>query len=195
MLKGEIFLASLLFFPVITVAMAQDETTEPDADIDWEELLFGGREGIREIREIYRPVEQSIARFKLYNDCRAMRLVIENLEGKYAKEIDLTRDRLRSLTESRLRAARLYTEESSKANGAMLYVNVQVVGPAFWVRLEYKKSLRDPVTTSTLGATTWQRGTLGTSRNRGYILQSLSEYLDNFLVEYLRVNEEACESR
>lgn len=174
---------------------AQDKTAESDADIDWVELLFGGREGLREIREIYRPVEQTIARFKLYNDCRRMILLIESLEGKSAKEIDLTEERLQSLVESRLRAARLYTEDSSKANGAMLYVNVHVVGPAFLVRLEYKKRLRDPVTTSTQGATAWQRGMLGTSSNAGYILQALSEYLDIFLVEYLRVNEEACANK
>ena len=175
------------------VTTAQDKTTESEADTDWGKLLFGGREGIRELREIYRPADEAIARFKLYNDCRTMRLLIENL-GKYAEEIDLTKDRLQSLVESRLRSARLYTEDSSKANGALLYVNIQVIGPAFWVWLNYKKRLKDPVTTSTLGATTWQRGTLGThASDGGYILQSLSEYLDRFLVEYLRVNnEEAC---
>ena len=174
------------------VTNAQDKTTESDADIDWGELIFGGREKLLELRELYRPVDQTIARFKLYNACRTMRLLIENPGGN-AKEIGLTKDRLRSVVESRLRAARLYTEDKSKANGALLYVNIHVVGPAFWVRLEYQKLLKDPVTTSKLGATTWQHGSLGThAADGGYIIQSLSEELDSFLVKYLRVNEGAC---
>ena len=100
------------------------------------------------------------------------------------------------MAESRLRAARLFTEDKSKANGAYLYVNIHVLGPAFSVRLEYKKLLKDPVTTSKLSAITWQSGSLGThAGNGGYVIQSLSEYLDSFIVEYLRVNEEACANK
>ena len=46
------------------VTNAQDKTTES------EKLL--------ELRELYRPVDQTIARFELYNACRTMRLLIEN---------------------------------------------------------------------------------------------------------------------
>ena len=60
--------------------------------------------------------------------------------------------------------------------------------------MKYLKSLYDPVSgrTSSL-ATTWESGSFGThGDDPGFIVQSLSEHLDKFLVEYLRVNEEDC---
>ena len=42
-------------------------------------------------------------------------------------------------------------------------------------------------------AQTWRTGEIGThGRDAGYILQGISEHLDKFIVEYLRVNEGAC---
>ena len=42
-------------------------------------------------------------------------------------------------------------------------------------------------------ATTWVRGSAGThGGDAGYIRSGVSEYMDTFLLEYLRVNEEAC---
>ena len=42
-------------------------------------------------------------------------------------------------------------------------------------------------------STTWRIGTYGThGGDAGYILQALSEKLDKFILEYLRVNESAC---
>ena len=47
-------------------------------------------------------------RFNLFNACRPMRLVIQDLDDD-ATEIGLTREMLKAAAESRLRAARLYT--------------------------------------------------------------------------------------
>ena len=42
-------------------------------------------------------------------------------------------------------------------------------------------------------ATTWKHGRIGTHAGDGdYILQSVGIAVDNFVLEYLRVNEEAC---
>ena len=40
---------------------------------------------------------------------------------------------------------------------------------------------------------TWDLGATGThGGDAGYVLQTLSEFVDTFVVEYLRVNEAAC---
>ena len=133
-----------------------------------------------------------VDRFTLCNACRPMRLVVEDLI-KGAKAIGLTRDRLQITAESRLRAARLYTEDYAKSKGTSLYVNVGVVGGAWSLHVEYCKVVSDPVSGETNMAPTWKASSLGThSGDPGYIIQALSEELDKFLVEYLRVNEKDC---
>ena len=77
-----------------------------------------------------------------------------------------------------------------------LYVRVGVLvsenrrGGAFNVEVVFKKYLRDGVSEQNGFAVTWDTGSYGThSGNAGFILQSLSEHLDRFVLEYLRVNE------
>lgn len=127
-------------------------------------------------------------RFELFNDCKPMYLLVEKLNDGAGK-IGLTKARLQAAAESRLRSARLYDSAAT----AYLYVNVSVVGMAVSIRLEYNKRVFD-VATGELGvATTWDTGSTGThGGDAGYIVSALSEKLDRFLVEYLRVNESAC---
>lgn len=131
-------------------------------------------------------------RFQLCNACRPMELVVKDLSAD-AASIGLTMETLQAAAESRLRAARLYTEDLAKANGAHLYVNVAVTRTAFSLLMEYRKHLHDPVSDEIAIAVTWREGsTGGHGRDSGFLVQSLSEKLDKFLVEYLRVNEEDC---
>ncbi len=130
-------------------------------------------------------------RFELFNACRPMRLVVEHLNDD-AADIGLTREALRAAAESRLRAARLYTEDSVRADLAYLYVNVNVSGRAVNIVLGYNKWVTDEFGQS-LNAQTWVTG--GTGMQGGdanYVVSFLSRYLDTFLAAYLRVNEEAC---
>lgn len=53
-------------------------------------------------------------RFELFNDCRPMELVIEDLSDD-ASQIGLDRRAIHVTAESRLRSARLYREESRRA--------------------------------------------------------------------------------
>ena len=76
--------------------------------------------------------------FELYNAGRPMDLLVESL-GNGARKIGLSEESLQAAAESRLRAARLYTEDRKKAGDAYLYVNVNVVGRAFNVSLRYNK--------------------------------------------------------
>ena len=87
-----------------------------------------------------------IESFRLYNACRPMWIVVENLPED-ATAIGLDRPALKAAVESRLRAARLYTEELTLA-AARLYVNVNaksvvtvdgaIAGSTFSLQLEYK---------------------------------------------------------
>ena len=54
-------------------------------------------------------------------------------------------------------------------------------------------TLYDAISGETRYATTFESGGAGShGGNAGFILQGLSEYLDGFILDYLRVNEAAC---
>ncbi len=132
-------------------------------------------------------------RLKLFNACRPMQLLIEKLPDD-ATEIGLTREMLKAAAESRLRAARLYTGDWERSDGAMLYVNINVVGRAHNTLITYRKAVTDAFATNGF-AVTWHASSTGTHvGNAGYIVSLLSQLLDTFLAAYLRVNEPACES-
>jgi len=120
-----------------------------------------------------------------------MVLVVEDLNDD-AADMGLTMEALQAAAESRLRAARLYTEDSVTARFASLYVNVHVVGRGFSISLGYSKWVTDEFGQSR-GAETWGRGITGMhSGDTGFVMSHLSRLLDMFLAAYLRVNEEAC---
>ena len=126
-------------------------------------------------------------RFELFNSCEPMSVVAERLPSR-AAEIGLTVESLRTAVESRLRSARLYDDDATP----YLYLNVNVVGGAFSINLEYRRWVCHSV--SGCGpATTWRLGVTGThGADAGYIRSAVAECMDTFLVEYLKVNEEAC---
>lgn len=136
-------------------------------------------------------VERQVERFNLYNACRPMLLVIEGLHEE-ASRISLTTEKLQMAAESRLRAARLYTEDRDKADGAFLYVQASVNKTAFNLSVEYYKVVTDAFGQVGTGAT-WDVGSPGTHvGSASVILSWLSQFLDRFLAAYLRVNESAC---
>ena len=134
---------------------------------------------------------QTFDRFKLFNECGPMDLIVVDYTDDAAwADIGLTVDRIQTMVESRLRGARLY----DVAAFPILYVNVKVVSRGFSLNVDYRKRLYDPVSDESFYATTWTIGGAGThSGDAGFILQGLSEYLDSFILEYLRVNEDACD--
>ena len=133
--------------------------------------------------------------FELFNACRPMMLVVEGLTPG-AQAVGLTEERIRLAAESRLRAARLYTESIEKANSTYLYINIHVVGRAHNITVKYRKWVTDLVNNLNGPATTWIVDGTGThSEDAGFIIQGLSSHLDEFLAGYLRVNEPACDRR
>ena len=134
--------------------------------------------------------------FNLFFMCQSLPLAIEPFTNDDAAEIGLTEERIQTIAESRLRAARLYQDGGIFAvlsADHYLYVNVLVVGDAFGCTVGYYKRLHDEKSGTSHFAQTWYTGRIGThGRDAGYILQLFSEQVDKFIVEYLRVNEGAC---
>ena len=128
--------------------------------------------------------------FQLFSGCWPMNLRV--VLSSEAEEIGVTEASVQAAVESRLRAANLYAADTL----AYLDVFADVVGPAFSIRLEYKKAFEDIISQELGYATTWSIGGLGIhNRNPRFIRDNISEYTDIFLVQFLRVNEEACAKR
>ncbi len=134
-------------------------------------------------------VEDNVARFRLLNRCGPVDLVVEGLPSA-AAALNLRDEDIRTLGESRLRGARLFSDSA----GPYLYINVNVVGRAFSADVEFYKWLNDPISGGNWPAKTWSSGSAGTAGASGgnFILQTLSRHVDRFLLEYLRVNEDYC---
>lgn len=129
-------------------------------------------------------------RFRLYTSCAPVALLVEGLPTN-ATEIGLFEDDILTTVRSRLRGARIYSSEAK--HEPYLYVNVNVVGLSFNIRVELNKPVTDLETKLIYPAPTWQRGTTGThAKDSDYILQSIGMLMDKFIDEYLAVNESAC---
>ena len=136
--------------------------------------------------------DPSIEQFQLFNECRPMSLLITLADSE---DTGLTKERIQIAAESRLRSARLYTTTLNFTNGVLL-VSVHVFKHAFHIDVLYSKILFDSLSGRSAPAITWSQGATGTYGMGAapFILQSVSELLDGFILEYLRVNEAACSS-
>jgi len=136
--------------------------------------------------------------FQLFTNCAR---VVADVYLRFAEDSEvegLTEERLRRAIDSRLRAARLFESRDSALHRSgtgwtVLEAWVTVVGRAFHVEVQHRKVLSDPLTSQAGIATTWKRSTTGTHGDDGeYVVGPVSRHLDEFLDEYLRVNESAC---
>ena len=137
------------------------------------------------------PSEGRQARFELFTECAAVFPAVF-VFGDEAEEFGLTEERVRTMAESRLRAARLYDDGASPS---ALHVLIWTLdsGVVFRIAIRLGKSLYDRASGVLSQAVTWERSSLGQhSGDASFILQGLSEMLDGFILEYLRVNEGYC---
>ena len=140
-------------------------------------------------------------RFELFNDCLPVGLSVflYDDEGDLP---ELTEERVQTLAESRLRAARLFHQgiifnRTRLLTGGVLVsvlpISVDVVGQAVAGSVSLSKPVNDPRSGVTGFISTWERSFMGTHRgDADSIMQRLSELVDTFVLEYLRVNEESC---
>ena len=145
------------------------------------------------------PLEaQTIARerFELFNECQPVNLIVvlgDGVDDLPEPLTKLTKERVRTLAESRLRAARLF---SSAPLFPLLSISVEVLGQTSVRTMDFSKMLHDPISGETHVATTWKETFLNRHRSgsdgAATIMQGLSESVDTFILEYLRVNGESC---
>ena len=156
--------------------------------------LFGIETSFAETdQNLEAKLEQEMQRFELFTNCKPVVLIVEDLP-KDAQKIQLTTHDIRIAVESRLRAARIYGFENM---GPMLGVRVNIVGQAFDIVTALNKYVYDGISQSYGYATTWSSGMTGTHGRSGgeYVLSSVSRIMDEFLTQYLRANEKACEQK
>lgn len=129
--------------------------------------------------------------FQLFNRCEPINVgigvSIEDAERSVRRR--LTEDSVRTAVESRLRAARLYDPNS----GPFLLVAVDVLNNSFTTSVSFRKWLADELTGNIMLAGAYETGRFGThGDDAGFILQGISELMDGFINDYLRVNGAAC---
>ena len=125
--------------------------------------------------------------WQLGNECKPIPLLVEL--NKNARDIGLKTEAIETLARSRLRAARIYDET---LDAPYLYININVSGSAVSVERQFKRWLRLPDGTSGI-AVTWSNGATGVHGGRSdFIMQSLSQHVDEFIDKYLEANAEFC---
>lgn len=146
-------------------------------------------------------------RFQLFNECQPVGLsvVLNDDDGNLP---ELTEERVQTLAESRLRAARLFLQFNfrrlrvltGEAPLPVLLISVDVSRLSVFGVVAFNKPLHDPLSGVTELFRTWAdvrpdsfTGTRRSGADRAAsAMQRLSESLDTFVLEYLRVNEESC---
>ncbi len=108
-------------------------------------------------------------------------------------KIGLTKDRIQTCVELRLRSAGLTPGNDSSKNATVLYVNINVQGDAFNIAVKYKRWVDFTTGDRRYGyvATMWDADGAGTYGTLGaaFIMNSLDGLLDEFLNAYLKVNQ------
>ena len=137
-------------------------------------------------------LKEKLNRFQLFTNCKPVELLVENLPQS-ATGIGLTKSDIIAAAESRLRSARIYTAEASNS---YLYVNVTATKLAYSISFEFKKMVLDLFSGHNSFAGTWDTGSMGTHGGSStYILSNIAKHMDQFIVQFLRVNEKACERK
>lgn len=143
--------------------------------------------------EQWSAAERRLANFKLYNECEPVPtragFAVERSPG-----IDLSEAMLWAAVEHRLRAAGVFTDTPGEGRPLpFLLVDVEVMGPAYYIFIEFAKWMHDFRSNDRGWVTAWRRLRVGLHDDRNdFIVSELLVVLNDFLTEYLRVNESAC---
>ena len=135
--------------------------------------------------------------FQLCTSLEKIGLFVEDTPSD-AIEIGLTTERIENIAESRLRAARIYDPEGAdylhiKTNAiAPKFVSGEKIGDGQSVAASYQLGFKKAIFESDVKefghAETWSQGAILLGK-ADYIVQSISEAVDSFISEFLRVNE------
>ena len=147
-------------------------------------------------------------KFSLYTGCGSMELGVDvDIENS---SLSLSAGAVRSAAEARLRSARLYQADDGDSGtipNQFVFISVLGASVAFSVRLQFYRFLawlgpskhtdwwrQEYPGSEPIGyASTWTRTSVGTHDGTSTVVLSVvSQFMDAFLVEYLRMNEENC---
>ena len=127
--------------------------------------------------------------FSLYTQCG--RLDFLSALMPLAEELGLTTSSIDAVAVELLENASVYSDEPSRA-----FASVHVIGiesGAYATQLRFWKLVDDGTYTETLGwAPTWMTQRLSTAPSSQTILSDISDLVQYFVAEYLRINDEAC---
>lgn len=135
--------------------------------------------------------------FRLCNSVEKIRLVVEDVPSD-AIEIGLTSERIENVAESRLRAARIYDPEGAdflhiQSNAIVpKYVSGEQIGDGQTIAVSYDLGFNKIIFDSDVKefgfAETWSQGSI-LMADANFTVQAISEAVDRFINEFLRVNE------
>ena len=142
-------------------------------------------------REQQEDILHKFERFKLFNHCQPVYLLIDDLSPE-AEDISLNKEDIQNAVESRLRSAGLYLDEID-LDKSYLFVKIYVFKISAVLIFEFNKEVVDKASGVKTNAPTWDNTMSGYhGGDSGYISSAIAKQTDKFLVEYLRVNEGAC---
>ena len=137
----------------------------------------------------------SIEEFRLYTKCVGVSLVVE-YKSHDAEETGLTRKEIIAAVDSRLRSAGLFQSsfvgfsEGSVVFLPHLYVHVNVIGQSFYVLLELKKWVHEPLSGQLNYTQTWRTETFGVhGTDSRRIMSSVRDLTDQFIDAWKKVNK------
>lgn len=137
--------------------------------------------------------------FQLFTDCSKIYAVVAVIDEDNDLP-ELTESSVKRAVLSRLRAARVYDPVMGDTDGLLhLKVTVTIVRNAYDVRTALWRLVNLDLSSEARGiarvgaAATWETATTGTSGyDAGYVRDVVAGHLDQFIDEYLRVNEDSC---
>ena len=180
---------AVIFLVIFLCALAQESPSQVLSNKEWEERK----------QEIEEEVNQELARFELFNECKPIWPAIsgQNAFGGKEELPESVKQAVQNAVEIRLRSARLYAKHQLESGLATLRVFVHISEGShdqitFSLFVGYNKPVWDRFGNGSR-MTTWEK-------NRVMLIYggpadiplNALQLIDTFLVEYLRVNEEAC---
>ena len=129
--------------------------------------------------------------FELFNYCKPMTLMLINeWAGEYF--VKYYADRVRTIAESRLRSARLYDSSSTNEILQIVVSFDEMFSQVLLLYAKPKYDLSSGITMVSPVRVVVMRGGSGDTYDADAVLQAISEAMDTFINDYLRVNEPAC---
>lgn len=139
--------------------------------------------------------------FKLWNECRPVAFGVHLQSEDEADKIGLTKEDIETLVRSRLRGARIFVDDPNlraqpTTRAGFLGVRVYLHSDLIYWHARFEKVSKD-MASGIVGftATGWERFSFGGHGNEGSsILYDIAPVIDEFIDDYLRVNESECGS-